>query len=67
MILHRVQILGGGGEHAEKHVMAKNPKKALLAVIESLPEDHPLWQAPGWRDVQIYPETRAFIVRGFAP
>lgn len=54
MKLFRVYIRGNWGEFTTRHVMEKDVKSALLAVIEDLPADHPLWQAAGWRDVQVF-------------
>jgi hypothetical protein len=59
---YRVQIIGNEGSITVQTVMASSPKKALLCVIENLPEEHPLWNSPGWRDVQAFPRRDAFII-----
>jgi hypothetical protein len=62
--IYRVVIIPGNGSVKEKHVVARNEKAALLAVIEQIPEGDPIWQAPGWRHVETFEATRPFILKG---
>ena len=50
-----VLIISATGEIlADCPVIARSQKRALLHVIEAMPENHKSWQAPGWRDIQVY-------------
>jgi hypothetical protein len=60
--IFRVEILLGGGGLKLKHVVARNEKSALLKVIEEIPQDDPAWSAPGWRQVQVYEASNAFVL-----
>lgn len=52
----------GGGGLINHIVFAKTSKHALLLVIESLPEEAPEWQWPGWQ-VQVFERKEAFFVK----
>jgi hypothetical protein len=63
--IFRVVIVSqGGGILQDRRVIARSEKAALLAVVKSIPEDDKAWQAPGWRDVQVYESRDAFILAG---
>lgn len=62
MVPWRVLIVGGDGNPVEDVVFATTAKDALSATIANMPENHPAWNWPGWRDVQISPLRRPFIV-----
>jgi len=38
----------------ERLVEADSDKEVLLKTIQSIPDDHPLWQAAGWNKVEVY-------------
>ena len=58
--IFRVQIVAGGNV-IERNVVARSDKAALLKVIESIPDDHFAWQAPGWQSISVC-ETREPII-----
>ena len=60
--IFRVQIFPNNAPLIEKHVVARNEKSALLKVIEDTPEDDPTWSAAGWRSVQVYEASKAFVL-----
>lgn len=63
MVPWRVSILpAGNGEAVVDIVFATSAKQALSATIANMSENHPAWQWPGWRDIQIHPMRGAFIV-----
>lgn len=51
-----------GGAHFREIVFADSLKSALIKVIQSIPEDSPAWQFPGWQ-VQVFPQRDAFICK----
>lgn len=60
---HKVQIIDNIGFMVSEIVMAATPKAALIFLLESLPDDHRLWQSPGWRDVQAFESRDAFFIK----
>lgn len=61
-IPHRVIINGHSAGCFDKVVFALTPKDALIKALESIPDDSPMWQAPGFDNVQAFHMRQAFII-----
>ena len=57
-------VIASSSASVEKHAWAIDERAALLAVIESLPSEHPLFGAAGWSSVSCFRENQAVIVKG---
>jgi hypothetical protein len=65
VVLWKVNINSTQGYY-QKHVLAKTAKEAILAAIETAPNNHEVFNFPGWQ-LSCSIESRAFVVEGKTP